>query len=113
MFDELLRQIIADASRLDITSAEPESYAAVAGLSLGHKTAPKLSGPVDIPSGRAAVIEAIADGDATAKGVPTHWCLTGKGRVLACGSIDNKQSRQVFPGVMFTLPSILVRMRRA
>ena len=111
LFDDVLRRIIAEASRLDIASAEPGRFEDLALVSLGYKSMPIVHGPVDIPNGRAAVIEAIKDGTATAKGVPTHWCLTGMGRVLACGAIENAQARQVFPGVMFTLPSVLVRMR--
>lgn len=119
ILDEALACIITDASRLDICSGEPRAYADVAKLSLGHKTLPKLSGPVDVAAGasgaagaggRAAVIGAIDDGLVTNKGAPKYWCLTGQGKLLVCEPLGNTAPIQVVAGIAFVLPSIHIRI---
>ena len=110
VFDDALACVIREASRLDICSSAPLSYADVVKSSLGHKSVPHMSGPVDVPGGRAAVVGAIDDGTVTGKGSAKYWCLTGNGRLLACESLGNKDPIILIPGISFTLPTIHVRL---
>lgn len=110
VFDEALACVIREASRLDICSGQPATMADVAKLSLGHKTVPQMSGPVDVPGGRAAVVGAIENGQVTGKGNATYWCLSGNGRLLACEPLGNRDRIALVPGIAFTLPSIHVAL---
>ena len=102
--------MISEASRLYICKGQPSSMADVTKLAIGHKALPHMTGPVDVPGGRAAVVGAIEDGTVTAKGEATYWCLTGNGRLLACEPLGNKDPLVLVPGISFTLPSIHIRL---
>lgn len=110
VLDDALNCIVRDASRLDILSGAPGSYADVARLSLGNKTVPALSPPEDCEGGRMVVVAPIEDGTVTRKGAPAYWCLTGQGRLLVCEPLDTRAAVQVVPGINFTLPSIRIRL---
>jgi hypothetical protein len=106
--DLALARIARDASRLDMTSECPASYADVARVSLGHKIGPQVSAPEACKNGRQITIAAIDDGTATAKGTPKYWCLTGQGRLLACDELDSADP--FISGIAFVLPSICVKL---
>jgi hypothetical protein len=96
---------VAEATRLDICSAEPTTYAdATATVSLGTKATPVFDAAADrAPNGRKVTIEAITDGDVTATGNATHWALSdaANSRLLATGPLNAAQ--QVTNGNIFTL----------
>ena len=110
ILDEALACIAKDASRLDICSEMPKTYADVARMSIGHKPVPSISPPENSDGGRMVVVAQIDDGTVTRAGTPTYWCLTGQGRLLVCELLDPKFPVRVMPGIAFTLPSIRIRL---
>ncbi|HML31122.1 MAG TPA: hypothetical protein PKE16_20215 [Hyphomicrobium sp.] len=96
---------IKTATRLDICSAEPTSYADATGTdSLGNKTGITISNPADrAPDGRKVTIAAIADGAVTATGEAAFWAISDVANsvLLATGAISDPQ--EVTTGNVFTL----------
>lgn len=90
-FDAALANITAAATRLDICSSEPSTYAqATSSLSLGNATSISLTGPADASGGgRELSVDAIASQSVTATGTAAFWALTdGDSVLLATGGIS-------------------------
>jgi hypothetical protein len=102
--DAALERIAADASRIDITTSKPSTYADVMRSSLGYTTAFKVSRPRACSGGRCCDVTAGSDGTVTKAGTPRYWVITGKGHLLACGEITD--ARAVSTDMMFRLPPV-------
>ena len=98
--DALLNDV-NDATRLDICSAEPADYAAVAGVTLGNRSL-TVGAPADrSPNGREVEVPATSGGTFTNTGTATHWALTDGAAILyATGALSVSQS--VTSGNAFT-----------
>ena len=105
-----LNVLDTEATRLDICSSEPATYAAAIGAaSLGNKAgaAGSIAGApfARPPSGRRVTVAQITDGTVTATGTATHWAIvdTVNSRLLAAGDLASPQA--VTSGNVFTLPA--------
>jgi hypothetical protein len=105
--DAALSLIADKASRLDVCAAKPMTYAA-AMASIGYTGTFNVSKPSACPDGRKTLVTGIIDGTVTRKGSPTHWALTGQGKLLACGEIRN--APELTPGASFRLPDITIEL---
>lgn len=78
VYDSGLSYITANATRLDVCSAEPTTFAqATSTLTLGNKTDYSVSAPgARTPDGRKVTTDAVSDGEITATGTATHWAIT-------------------------------------
>lgn len=107
VLDNGLTVLDTEATRLDICSQEPTTYAeATSTYTLGNKTSLSIGAPADrTPSGRKVTVAAISDGTVTGTGTATHWAIvdTGNSRLLATGALSASQS--VTSGNTFTLTS--------
>lgn len=96
---------ITDATRLDICSSEPSTYAEATGTySVANKVPPVITGPIDAsPSGRKVTISAITDGSITSDGSASYWALTDtvSSRLLAANTLSSTFS--VTNGNQFSL----------
>lgn len=108
--DAALAHIKSTASRLDICTTSPDSYAATMSASLGYTQTFTVSAPRDCEGGRCVHVGGIGEGTTTKGGTPSHWVLTGMGAVLASGRITS--GRQVVPGIAFRLPELDIELRR-
>lgn len=98
-----LNVLDTEATHLHICSSEPASFAAVAGVTLGNKSALSIGAPADAtPSGRKVTVAAITDGSVTATGTASHWAITDttNSRLLAAGTLSASQA--VTSGNTFT-----------
>ena len=107
VLDNGLTVLDTEATRLDICSTEPATYAeATTTYSLGNKTSLNVGSPeARSPSGRKVVVPQITDGSVTGTGTAAYWALTdpGNSRLLAAGSLSSSQG--VTNGNTFTLTS--------
>lgn len=90
-----LNVLDTEATHLHICSSEPASFAAVAGATLGNKSALSIGAPADAtPSGRKVTVAAITDGSVTATGTASHWAITDttNSRLLAAGTLSASQA---------------------
>lgn len=109
VFDSGLDWLDTNATRLDICSQEPATYAgATSTYTLGNKTGINPNAPADkAGGGREVVIPAITDGSVTGTGTATHWALTnGVDTLVATGALSASQG--VTSGNTFTLTSFAI-----
>lgn len=105
VLDAALAKLDTEATRLDICSVEPATYAAATSTNtLGNKTGISVGAPADrTPNGRRVTVSAITDGTVTGTGTASHWALTdpSNSRLLATGALAASQA--VTSGNVFTL----------
>ena len=105
VLDNGLSALSSEATRLDICSSEPTSYAeATSTVTLGNKTGVSVGAPAArSPDGRKVTVASISDGSVSGTGTASHWALTdpGNSRLLATGSLSASQA--VTSGNTFTL----------
>lgn len=109
VLDAGLTTLDTEATHLYICSSEPASYAAVAGVALGNKSAVAISAPADrTGGGREVTVSAITDGSVTATGTATHYAITDNtnSRLLATAALSASQA--VTSGNTFTLTSFKI-----
>jgi len=91
--------------RLDICSAEPDTYEeATSTYSLGNKTSLSIGAPAPrTPSGRKVTVAQINDGAVTGDGLAAYWAISdvSEARLLAAGALSDDQT--VTTGNTFTL----------
>jgi hypothetical protein len=108
VLDDGLQTITDNAERLVITSSLPANYAAVAAVTLGEKANPTVGAPENGASnGRRVRVSSFTDGEVTATGTATHWCLVDDttDRLLAAQTLT---SQVVTDGNPFSLPELSV-----
>ena len=106
VYDNGLTVLDTEANILHICSAEPASYAAVAGVSLGNKTlaAGGIGAPAArTPNGRKVTVAAISDGTVTAAGNASHYAIVDSvnSRLLVANALAS--TKAVVTGSPFTL----------
>lgn len=106
--DAALNHIRDTASRLDICSSLPRTYAETMAASLGFTQTFTVSKPRDCDGGRCIDVTDIRDGKTTRNGLPMFWVLTGKSQILAADRITD--GRQLTQGLGFMLPAIEVEL---
>ncbi|BAQ90236.1 putative metalloprotease [uncultured Mediterranean phage uvMED] len=96
VYDNGLTILDTEASRLDICSQEPTTYAeATSTHSLGNATSISISAPADrTGGGRKVTLSAVSGGAVSATGTATHFALTdvSNTRLLATGSLTASQA---------------------
>jgi hypothetical protein len=110
VLDGALTILDTEATRLDICSTEPTTYAqATSTYSLGNKTGISIGAPADRSGGgREVTLAAITDGTVTANGNAAFYAITDatNSRLLATGAITTPQN--VVSGNPFTLASLKI-----
>ncbi len=105
VLDNGLAVLDTEATRLDICSQEPSTYAgATSTYTLGNKTSLSIGAPAArSPSGRKVTVAQITDGSVTGTGTASHWAITdtANSRLLAAGALSASQA--VTSGNTFTL----------
>jgi hypothetical protein len=105
VLDNGLSVLSNEATRLDICSSQPGTFAAATGSSsLGNKTSLSVGNPANrSPSGRRVTVAQITDGAVSGTGTATHWAITdtANSRLLATGTLSASQA--VTSGNTFTL----------
>lgn len=105
VLDSGLTILDTEATRLDLCSQEPATYAeATSTYTLANKTSLSVGAPADrSPNGRKVTVAAITDGTVTGSGTPSHWAITdtANSRLLATGPISTTQA--LVSGNTFTL----------
>lgn len=99
---------VNNATRLDICSQEPTTYAeATSTYSLGNDNSVTVGAPADrSPNGREVTVPATS-GTVSGDGTATHWALTDGASVLyATGSLSASQA--VTTGNPFNLASFKI-----
>lgn len=107
--DLKLAAIKADSEVLHICSAEPSTFAGVAGVTLGNKASPTIADPSDRSGGgREIVVATITDGSVTGTGTASHWALvnTTSSRLIAANALSASQA--VTSGNTFTTAAFAV-----
>lgn len=109
-FDNGLTVLDTEASRIDVCSQEPTTYAeATSTYTLGNSTSLSGAAPSDRSGGgREVVFAAITDGSITGTGTATHYAIVdvSNTRLLVTGSLSASQS--VTNGNSFTGASFAV-----
>lgn len=94
VLDGGLSVLTDDATRIDLCSSEPATYAGALSASLGGKTGHSVGAPEAAAGGaRKVVSAAVTDGVVTATGTASHWALldpVGE-RLLAAGELSASQ----------------------
>jgi len=110
VFDSGLTTLDTEASRIDVCSQEPTTYAeATSTYTLGNSTSLSGAAPSDRSGGgREVVFAAITDGSITGTGTATHYSISdvSNSRLLVTGSLSASQS--VTNGNSFTGASFAV-----
>ena len=110
VFDSGLTTLDTEASRIDVCSQEPTTYAeATSTYTLGNSTSLSGAAPSDRSGGgREVVFAAITDGSITGTGTATHYSISNvsNSRLLVTGSLSASQS--VTNGNSFTGASFAV-----
>src|SRR5210317_1674337 len=110
IFDNGLTVLDTEATRIDICSTEPTTYAeATSTYTLGNSTSLSIGAPQDRSGGgREVVVAAITDGSVTGTGTAAYYAIvdTANSRLLATGSLSASQS--VTSGNTFTLTSVTI-----
>jgi hypothetical protein len=110
VFDNGLTVLDTEATRIDICSTEPTTYAqATSTYTLGNSTSLSIGAPQDRSGGgREVVVAAISDGSVTGTGTAAYYAIvdTVNSRLLATGSLSASQS--VTSGNTFTLSSVTI-----
>lgn len=107
-FDAALSYVITNGTRLDLCSAEPGTYGALAGVTLGNKTGVTVGAAGNRSGGgREVVVPATTGGSVTATGTATAWALSdGASILVATGVLD--PSLGVTSGNDFTTPAFAI-----
>ena len=112
VLDNGLTILDLEASRVDICSQEPASYAeATSTYTLGNETSISISAPADAsPNGRKVTLAAVSGASVTGTGTATHYAIsdTGNSRLLATGSLS--ASQVVTSGNTFSLTASDIRI---
>lgn len=113
VYDKGLEWLVANASRIDICSAEPANYAQAvtdANLSVGNETGITVGAPAtDGGNGRKVTVPAVAAGNVTETATATHWAITdGAGILIATGALAAGQV--VTDGNTFALAAFDITM---
>lgn len=112
VLDNGLTVLNTEASRVDICSQEPASYAeATSTYTLGSETSISISAPADAsPNGRKVTLAAVSGASVTGTGTATHYAIsdTGNSRLLATGSLS--ASQVVTSGNTFSLTASDIRI---
>jgi hypothetical protein len=109
IYDNGLTGLAGSNRVLHICSAEPSSFANVAAVTLGNKSAPTIGAPEDrAGGGREVEVSAISDGSVTGTGTASHWALvdTANTRLLAAENLGTSQV--VTAGNDFTLTAFTI-----
>ena len=109
VFDNGLTVLDTEANAIHVTSAEANSFANVAAVTLGNSTSLSIGAPADrAGGGREVVVAAITDGSVTGTGTATHYAIvdTVNSRLLATSTLTASQS--VTSGNTFTLSSVAI-----
>jgi hypothetical protein len=110
VFDNGLTVLDVEATRIDICSTEPATYAeATSTYTLGNSTSLSIGAPADRSGGgREVTVAAISDGSVTATGTAAYYAIvdTLNSRLLATGSLS--ASQVVTSGNTFTLTSVTI-----
>ena len=112
VLDNGLTILDLEASRVDICSQEPASYAeATSTYTLGNETSISISAPADAsPNGRKVTLAAVSGASVTGTGTATHYAIsdTSNSRLLATGSLS--ASQVVTSGNTFSLTASDIRI---
>jgi hypothetical protein len=112
VLDNGLNVLDTEASRVDICSQEPTSYAeATSTYTLGNETSISISAPADAsPNGRKVTLAAVSGASVTNTGTATHYAIsdTSNSRLLATGSLS--ASQVVTSGNTFSLTASDIRI---
>jgi hypothetical protein len=112
VLDNGLIVLDTEASRVDICSQEPTSYAeATSTYTLGNETSISISAPSDAsPNGRKVTLAAVSGASVTGTGTATHYAIsdTSNSRLLATGSLS--ASQVVTSGNTFSLTASDIRI---
>lgn len=113
VFDAGLAYVITNGTKINICSAEPANFAAIAGVTLGNKTGLTCGAAQNgAVNGRRTIVPAITDGSVTGTGTATHWALSdGASILVATGALSASQS--VTNGNTFTLDAISITIADA
>lgn len=110
VYDNGLTILDTEATRLDICSTEPTTYAqATTTYTLGNKTSLSVSAPAArAGGGREVTISSFTDGSVTANGTAAFYALTdpANSRLLATGSLSASQA--VTSGNTFSIASFKI-----
>ena len=109
VFDNGLTVLDTEANAIHVTSAEANSFANVAAVTLGNSTSLSIGAPADrAGGGREVVVAAITDGSVTGTGTATHYAIVdaANSRLLATSTLTASQS--VTSGNTFTLSSVAI-----
>lgn len=110
LLDALLSKLDLEATRLDLCSAEPSTFAqATSTYTLANKSVISISAPVDhSPTGREVTVSAITDGNVTASGNATHYAISdvSNSRLLVARPLSVAQ--EVTLGNIFTTPAFKI-----
>jgi hypothetical protein len=91
--DAALNYVRSNATVLHVCSSEPTSFANVASVTLGNKSAPTINAPEDATGGgRKIVCAAVTDGTVTGDGTGSHWALVSGTELLAANALAATQS---------------------
>jgi len=104
VLDNGLNDLITNVEVLHITSQLVSVYGDVATYTLGNKSAPTVGSLGDrTGGGRKVTVSAISDGNVTADGTASHYCLVDvtNSKVKAAGALASSQG--VSNGNTFTL----------
>ena len=108
VLDNGLTILDQEASRVDICSQEPTTYAeATSTYTLGNTTSITISAPADrTGGGRKVTLSAISAASVTGTGTATHYSITdvSNSRLLVTGSLTASQS--VASGNTFQLETL-------
>lgn len=112
VLDNGLTVLDTEASRVDICSQEPTSYAeATSTYTLGNETSISISASADAsPNGRKVTLAAVSGAPVTGTGTATHYAIsdTSNSRLLATGSLS--ASQVVTSGNTFSLTASDIRI---
>jgi hypothetical protein len=110
VLDVALEEISTNATVLHICSTQPADYAGIAGVSLGTKTNPTFTGPLDgVVSGRRITVNDVIDGSVGGNGTAGFWALADASRLLAAGALTSPQV--VTEDNTFTLTNFDIEIR--
>ena len=108
VLDNGLTVLDTEASRFDICSQEPTTYAqATSTYTLGNTTSISIGAPADrTGGGRKVTLSAISGASVTGTGTATHYAITDttNSRLLVTGSLTASQS--VTSGNTFSLEAL-------
>jgi hypothetical protein len=110
VLDQALSKLDLEATRLDVCSSEPTTYAeATSTYSLGSKTSLVIGSPADGPvNGRQVAVAPFSDGSISGSGTAAYWAISdvANSRLLAANAISPTQA--VTAGQVFEFPEFII-----